>query len=298
MKRAVALLVMAALRAASAQTPESPLLFSVTKTTSLRSAPRLTSDVVTSLSAGKTVTLDPQKAAGLFFHVIVDGKNGWTDGRFLVPLIPAGEKSKLKANNNMIVGNSEASVEALIASHMPPCGSPSHYRWPAKIAADKQTKPAPVGVAEVLKSWAQPEIPVGHTLAAWCYPRTPEEEDTFALTGEITRIRTAEDDGDWHVEMVAPGGAVASCVVVEIPDPSFGAKYKTARDQLLKVVQAHGSTIAKPSGDLSKRVTATVVGDAFYDGWHIDGAGHPSAHGRCNSSAKALWELHPVFEVR
>ena len=132
MRRAVALVVMAALHAASAQTPKSPLRFSVTKPTPLRSAPRLTSDVVTPLSIGKTVTLDAQAPTGLFFHVSVDGKNGWTVGRFLVPVIPAVEKSKMKADNALVFGALAAASEALIASHMPPCGSPSHYRWTAK----------------------------------------------------------------------------------------------------------------------------------------------------------------------
>ena len=298
MKRAVALVVLAALHPVSAQTPTSSLLFTVTKDTPLRSAPRLTSDVVASLSTGKTVALDAQTSNGLFFHVSIDGKTGWTDGRYLVPLIPAAEKAKLRASNAMIVGDLGSSAEALIAAHMPPCGSPSHYRWPAKIAGTQQPTPTPVTVAEVLKSWTQPEIPVGHSLAAWCYPRTPEEEGTFALTGVITRIRQAEGDGDWHVELIAPCGAVADCVVAEIPDPTFGAKYKFARDRRLSLLQAHGSTITKSSGDLSKQVSVTVVGDAFFDGWHIDGSGHPSAHGRCNSSTKALWEIHPVFEVR
>jgi len=44
----------------------------------------------------------------------------------------------------------------------------------------------------------------------------------------------------------------------------------------------------------------TFTGAAFFDGYHqktTQGVKHASQHGRCNSSVRALWELHPIYEV-
>jgi len=48
-------------------------------------------------------------------------------------------------------------------------------------------------------------------------------------------------------------------------------------------------------------VQATFTGAAFFDGYHqkqTSTGKHASQHGRCNSSIHALWELHPVYDVK
>jgi len=55
------------------------------------------------------------------------------------------------------------------------------------------------------------------------------------------------------------------------------------------------------SGVLAKPVAVQIVGAAFFDGHHRAGARRRDPidpkHGRCNSSLRALWEIHPVYRV-
>lgn len=87
-------------------------------------------------------------------------------------------------------------------------------------------------------------------------------------------------------------------MVVEIPDPQYAAQYAVARaalDSLLACSQVSSS------GDVTPPVRLRFVGAALFDGEHRGGATHrdrtDGAHGRCNSSDRALWEMHPVYWV-
>jgi len=86
---------------------------------------------------------------------------------------------------------------------------------------------------------------------------------------------------------------VDSCIVVEIPD-GLG-NFAQARVDFDALVQ---STSAGDQ-DFSPAVRVRVIGAAFFDGEHRGaGANPPHGHGRCNSSTRALWELHPVYFVK
>lgn len=54
-------------------------------------------------------------------------------------------------------------------------------------------------------------------------------------------------------------------------------------------------------GDVSPPVRVRFIGLAFFDGQHRGNASKldrtDGAHGRCNSSARALWEIHPIYLV-
>jgi len=49
-------------------------------------------------------------------------------------------------------------------------------------------------------------------------------------------------------------------------------------------------------------VRARAIGAAFFDGEHRGGPTRrdrtDGAYGSCNASARALWELHPVYWVK
>jgi len=52
---------------------------------------------------------------------------------------------------------------------------------------------------------------------------------------------------------------------------------------------------------LAEPIAVQLVGAAFFDGHHRAGGRRRDAidpkHGRCNSSLRALWEIHPVYRV-
>lgn len=137
------------------------------------------------------------------------------------------------------------------------CGEP-HYRWSVKTDTSLAGRPA-VGttVTEILTRWT--------TLALGkrddCAPRAGREREVFEVSGWIRRMEKVKDDGDWHIEVTAgPTSPTDSCIVAEIPVGELGAVFGRARTQL----------------------------DALLAGRRL---------GRCNSSLRALWEVHPVYAV-
>jgi hypothetical protein len=178
------------------------------------------------------------------------------------------------------------------------CAEP-HYRWSEKIDTSLASgAPDPVDVSDVLTAWAPRQI----TGKDRCARRIGREKKVYVVTGWVRRIKTQEADSDWHVEITEEEDAIpvsATCMIVEIPHPMFGDIYRDARAQLVALVD---TTSLGKRGDLSQAVQVRFTGVAFFDGVHQSrprGGGPPRArsHGRCNSSVRALWELHPVYKV-
>ena len=120
------------------------------------------------------------------------------------------------------------------------------------------------------------------------------------VTGWVRRMRLHESDGDWHIELTeAATTPVTSCIIAEIPAEAYGVIYGRARGALAALVD---TTQLSPSGDVDPPVRVQLTGAAFYDGYHQKqsaggGASHPVQHGRCNSSLRALWEVHPAYRA-
>ncbi|HZI22880.1 MAG TPA: hypothetical protein VFD76_10190 [Gemmatimonadales bacterium] len=175
------------------------------------------------------------------------------------------------------------------------CSEP-HYRWSEKIDQSLAGKtPMPVDVSDML-TW----VPRGLTAKDQCALRAGRELDLFVVSAYVRRIRLHEQDGDWHIEVTEEetSPVPASCIVFEIPAPTYGAVYGAAREQLAALVD---TTKLGAAGDLATPILVTFTGAAFFDGYHqkrgANGVVRASQHGRCNSSVRALWELHPVYKV-
>jgi hypothetical protein len=176
------------------------------------------------------------------------------------------------------------------------CAEP-HYRWIEKVDTTLQTRPAtPAEIANILTAWT----PLNLSSKDRCAPRVGREDSVFAVVGWVRRLRLHEADGDWHIELTeAQATPVVSCIIVEIPAERYGAVYGRARAALAALVD---TTQLGPGGDLHPPVRVQFTGAAFFDGFHqqqtaADASPHASQHGRCNSSLRALWELHPVYRV-
>ena len=168
------------------------------------------------------------------------------------------------------------------------CREP-HYRWTQKTdTALADRPPEPTAVARILAAWAPPDLASGDR----CAPRTARELRVYQLTAWVRRVEKVKDDGDWHIEVTERADSPAdSCIVVEIPEPRYSPRYAQARAALDALIG--GRKIGKRS--------VRIAGAAFFDGQHRRG-GRRSAlidgeHGRCNSSVRALWEIHPVYRV-
>lgn len=245
----------------------------------IRAGPSIADSILRVVPRHASATLLTADAgSGGFFQVRTpSGLEGWIHGHYLVPTAAGADAATL--------------IESTSGSGYPACGGQHHYRWAVKqdhtgIAATGTT----VSVTTVL-GWSAADV--GRDFGSWCADRGGRELRAFALTGWVRRIRKHESDGDWHVELTATNTApVTACVIVEIPDPSFGDEYGVARARLDQLTAT--SALDSDHGDLTPPVRIRVVGAAFYDGWHR--SSHD--HGRCNSTPGAIWELHPVFEVR
>ncbi len=174
------------------------------------------------------------------------------------------------------------------------CTEP-HYRWTEKTS-ESLASIAPVkrSIGTIL-SWATLEFTSEGRYK--CAPRKGHELQTYSVVGWVRRVKTHETDGDWHVELTdRQDSDTGSCMVAEIPPPELGANYAQARTDLQNFVNWDSH------GDVIPPVRLRFIGAAFFDGEHRGNAQHrdqtDGGHGRCDSSAHALWELHPVYWVR
>jgi hypothetical protein len=178
--------------------------------------------------------------------------------------------------------------------------SDAFYRWTEKTdLALAETTAKRTSITAMLR-WEAPEVYAGSAFK--CVDRADRELAVFSVIGYVRRIRRetgAGDDGDWHIELTSRrNGDPATCVIVEIPDPQYGATYQQARADFTTLL---GGVTPDASGDFAEPVRMRFIGAAFFDGQHRGARGTanpPHQHGRCNSSTAALWELHPVYWVR
>jgi len=175
------------------------------------------------------------------------------------------------------------------------CREP-HYRWTQKTDTTlAEVVPQPTSVAVILATWAPPHLGPRDR----CAPRSDRELETYSVTAWVRRVDRFKDDGDWHVELTERADSPSdSCIVVEIPAPRYGVRYARARAALDSLV---GNRKIRRGGVLARPVRAGISGAAFFDGQHRRGGRRSEqidgAHGRCNSSVRALWEIHPIYRV-
>ncbi|HWC75050.1 MAG TPA: hypothetical protein VG454_14035, partial [Gemmatimonadales bacterium] len=186
-----------------------------------------------------------------------------------------------------------------ITVHAQTCTDP-HYRWTVKTTTSLQGQAATATTPSAMLGWPPLDLypPPRHTRD--CTPRTDRELTIYAVTGwaRSWHIEQAPSgDLDWHIELTQSQNTKSTkCIVVEIPDPQYGAIFATARQQFLNLIV--NSTVAKKK--IVPPVRLTVTGPAFFDAQHRSARNSglpPSGHGNCNSSDSALWEIHPVYEI-
>lgn len=177
------------------------------------------------------------------------------------------------------------------------CSDP-HYRWTEKTDESLASlTPVRTYVGSMLRSWTLLPFTGGNDYR--CADRAGRERRVYSVVGWVRRVKKHEADGDWHIELTSRRAApVDSCIVLEIPPPEYSALYGVAREDLDRFLAASamGST-----GDVTPPVRVRFVGAAFFDGEHRGGPTRrdqtDGSHGRCNASARALWEIHPVYWV-
>ena len=175
------------------------------------------------------------------------------------------------------------------------CREP-HYRWTAKTDTTlASVAPQPTSVTAILTTWAPPDLAARDR----CAPRAGRERHVYRLTAWVRLVDRKQDDGDWHIELTARADSPAdSCIVTEIPLSQYGVRYERARAALDAVV---GARKIGRTGVLRAPVRVQITGAAFFDGQHRGGGRRSDKidgeHGRCNSSVRALWEIHPVYSV-
>ena len=175
------------------------------------------------------------------------------------------------------------------------CREP-HYRWTQKTdTALADLAPQTTSVSAILATWAAPDLGPRDR----CARRSERELAAYSVTAWVRRVDKFKDDGDWHVELTERADSPPdSCIVVEIPARTYSPRYARARAALDSLI---GDRKLRRGGVLARPVLARITGAAFFDGQHRRGGRRSDridgAHGRCNSSVPALWEIHPVYRV-
>ena len=175
------------------------------------------------------------------------------------------------------------------------CREP-HYRWTQKTdTALADVAPQATSVSTILATWAPPHLGPRDR----CALRSGRELGVYSVTGWVRRADKFKDDRDWHVELTERADSPSdSCIVVEIPAPKYSPRYGWARAALDSLI---GDRKVRRGGVLARPVLARITGAAFFDGQHRRGGRRSDnidgEHGRCNSSVRALWEIHPVYRV-
>jgi len=175
------------------------------------------------------------------------------------------------------------------------CREP-HYRWTQKTDTSlAAVAPQETSVSAILASWAPPELGPRDR----CAPRAERELAAYSVTAWVRRVDKFKDDGDWHVELTERADSPSdSCIVVEIPARRYSARYARARAALDSLI---GDRKIRKGGVLARPARARISGAPFFDGQHRRGGRRSDRidgeHGRCNSSVRALWEIHPVYRV-
>ncbi|MDQ6770885.1 MAG: hypothetical protein M3Z54_12955 [Gemmatimonadota bacterium] len=252
----------------------------VTHNVYLRGDPSTTHPPIRLLRVGDTILmLEPDTTNG-FLRVVAQTDTGYSWARNL-RLMPSPRA---------------------MARAAPPGGrtcSDQHYRWAEKIALGQPgLVPQEATIPDILATWPLPDYTGANQF--WCLARADRELGAISVVAWVRRIKKGETDGDWHVELTAAKtGAVPNhCVVAEIPPAALESQYAQARQDLDALVQQAGGHWNPSTGDVTPAVRLRFTGLAFFDGEHRSGATNGAhAHGRCNSSARALWEIHPVEQV-
>jgi hypothetical protein len=175
------------------------------------------------------------------------------------------------------------------------CREP-HYRWTQKTdTALAELAPLATPVSAILGSWAPPDLGPRDR----CARRMERELTVYSVTAWVRRVDKFKDDGDWHIELTERVDSPSdSCIVVEIPAPKYSPRYAQARAALDSLI---GDRKVRRGGVLARPARARITGAAFFDGQHRRGGRRSDridgGHGRCNSSVRALWEIHPVYGV-
>jgi hypothetical protein len=158
---------------------------------------------------------------------------------------------------------------AIGTAHAQTRTEPYHRRSEKIDTAFAHQTPTDVDVSDML-TWT----PRTNTATDTCAKRIGET-NVYSVTAYVRRIKLHESDGEWHIEIT-----------------------EEVHDWLAALVD---TTHLGTSGDLNAPVQVTFTGAAFFDGYHqktTQGVKRASQHGRCNSSVRALWELHPIYDVK
>jgi len=190
-------------------------------------------------------------------------------------------------------------IAALVCGARPAAGqtcTDPHYRWTVKGDESLASiTPVRATIRAMLRTWALPAF-TGQAQFK-CAAREGRELRVYSVLGWVRRVRTDQDDGDWHIELTSRSDSPTdSCIVAEIPPAEAGGNFDQARTDLRDFVTWNSN------GDVAQPVRLRFIAAAFFDGEHRGGPLRrdqtDGSHGRCNSSARALWELHPLYWIK
>lgn len=180
---------------------------------------------------------------------------------------------------------------AAAGAQLPDCSNEGVERWPVKTRpapAPGTYTPQPATISTIIR-WAVPAPKPGQRNALVTV--LPREDEVFALTAYVRKLKQDQGDCDLHLEMAGNRKATAPKIIVEIPRRFLAAQKRLYADLGLAVKERNYAPAEAP--------LITVIGYGFIDFSHY--STKPGKRKKGNNHGSALvgtiWELHPVFDA-
>jgi hypothetical protein len=192
----------------------------------------------------------------------------------------------------------------LLPAQKPKGMKPGVERWPIKTSAHRmQETPKDVDFGKLIA------LPDPHGVKK----NDSRYQDAFIPTfqnslniqeGDIVRVSgwlhlvAYETDGDFHVQISNSAASGDSCLIVEVPYPTYVKNAPNLKKMCSTVRNFIKTNMLKGKDPgsatvLSKAVYVTVTGQLFYDDSHVG----DRPRGKKGMHAATLWEVHPIIQI-
>ena len=193
-----------------------------------------------------------------------------------------------------------------IASAQKPKGmKPGVERWPIKTTAHHLNEtPQDVTFAQFIALADPPGVTRNDPryqdsfIPAFQNSLNLREGDMVRVSGWLHLV-AYETDGDFHIQISNSPASGDSCIIVEVPYPTYvktAAKLKKLCSAVRTEIKTDMLANKDPSTSgtvLKEAVHVTVAGQLFFDDSHVG----DKRRGKKGMKAATLWEVHPMTSL-
>lgn len=159
----------------------------------------------------------------------------------------------------------------------------------------QNAKPIPTTVSEMAE-WPMPGLlSQKKRFRRQDTPLDPREEQVYTVEGNLWRLKLADEDCDYHMEVGVAGGTKKDIrIVAEIPQ---APAYAATREELLRSLKEAQELTPGQRITLKSSVPIRLTGYAFCDAQHYTPREPKRGKGHGTQFVATIWEIHPVWKI-